>query len=86
MKICVLVKDVPDAAVQKRIDPGTMRLDRSGENTLNPFDTHAIEAAMQLKEGGELQVDEIVIGNGLPGEGTRALLAAFRAYAWSLAQ
>jgi electron transfer flavoprotein beta subunit len=60
LKICVLVKDVPDAAVQKRIDPGTMRLDRSGENTLNPFDTHAIEAAMQLKEGGELQVDEIV--------------------------
>lgn len=60
MKICVLVKDVPDAAVQKRIDPGTMRLDRSGENTLNPFDTHAIEAAMQLKEGCELQVDEIV--------------------------
>ena len=60
MKICVLVKDVPDAAVQKRIDPGTMRLDRSGENTLNPFDTHAIEAAMQLKEGGELQVDEVV--------------------------
>ncbi|OJU94674.1 MAG: electron transfer flavoprotein subunit alpha [Solirubrobacterales bacterium 67-14] len=55
-----MVKDVPDAAVQKRIDPGTMRLDRSGENTLNPFDTHAIEAAMQLKEGGELQVDEIV--------------------------
>jgi len=60
LKICVLVKDVPDAAVQKRIDPETMRLDRSGENTLNPFDTHAIEAAMQLKEGGELQVDEIV--------------------------
>jgi electron transfer flavoprotein beta subunit len=60
LKICVLVKDVPDAAVQKRIDPGTMRLDRSGENTLNPFDTHAIEAAMQLREGGELQVDEIV--------------------------
>jgi electron transfer flavoprotein beta subunit len=60
LKICVLVKDVPDAAVQKRIDPGTMRLDRSGENTLNPFDTHAIEAAMQLKEGGELSVDEVV--------------------------
>ncbi len=60
MKICVLVKDVPDAAVQKRIDPGTMRLDRSGENTINIFDTHAIEAAMQLKEGGELQVDEVV--------------------------
>ena len=56
MKICVLVKEVPDAAVQKRIDTGSMRLDRSGENNLNPFDTHAIEAAMQLKEGGDLQV------------------------------
>ena len=30
MKICVLVKEVPDAAVRKRIDPATGRLDRSG--------------------------------------------------------
>ena len=52
MKICVLVKEVPDAAVEKRIDPSTGRLNRSGEKNLNPFDTHAIEAAMQLKEGG----------------------------------
>ena len=52
MKICVLVKEVPDAAVEKRINPSTGRLDRSGEKNLNPFDTHAIEAAMQLKEGG----------------------------------
>ena len=55
MKICVLVKQVPDAAVAKRIDPSTSRLDRSGETNLNPFDTHAIEAAMQLKEGGALR-------------------------------
>ncbi|MCL6441706.1 MAG: electron transfer flavoprotein subunit beta/FixA family protein [Thermoleophilum sp.] len=60
MKICVLVKEVPDAAVEKRIDPQTKRLDRSGETQLNPFDTHAIEAAMQLREGGKVQVDEIV--------------------------
>ena len=52
VKICVLVKEVPDAAVQKRIDPSTGRLDRSGEKNLNPYDTHAIEAAMQIKEGG----------------------------------
>ena len=52
LKICVLVKEVPDAAVQKRIDPETKRLDRTGEKNLNPFDTHAIEAAMQIKEGG----------------------------------
>ena len=60
MKICVLVKEVPDAAVEKRIDPSTKRIDRSGEKNLNPFDTHAIEAAMQVKEGGAVEVDEIV--------------------------
>ena len=60
MKICVLVKEVPDAAVEKRIDPSTGRLDRNGEKNLNPFDTHAIEAAMQLKEGGAVDVEEIV--------------------------
>ena len=51
MKICVLVKEVPHSAVEMRIDPDTMRLDRSGETDLNPFDTHAVEAALQLKEG-----------------------------------
>ena len=60
MKICVLVKEVPDAAVEKRMDPNTKRLDRSGETTLNQFDTHAIEAAMQIREGGAADVDEIV--------------------------
>ena len=49
MKICVLVKEVPDAAVEKRIDPSTVRLNRSGEKNLNPFDTHAIEAAIQRR-------------------------------------
>ena len=60
MKICVLVKEVPDAAVEKRIDPSTGRLDRSGEKNLNPYDTHAIEAAMQIREGGDAEVEEIV--------------------------
>jgi len=59
-KIVVLVKEVPDAAVNKQLDASTGRLVRSGERTLNPFDTHAIEAALQLKEGGELSVDEVV--------------------------
>ena len=36
MKICVLVKEVPDAAFEKRIDPSTGRMDRSGEKNLNP--------------------------------------------------
>jgi electron transfer flavoprotein beta subunit len=73
VKICVLVKEVPDAAVQKRIDPSTGRMDRGGEKNLNPFDTHAIEAAMQLKEGGQLQVDEVVAVTMGPETAVRAL-------------
>ena len=73
MKICVLVKEVPDAAVEKRMDPSTGRLDRSGEKNLNPFDTHAIEAAMQIKEGGSVQVDEIVAVTMGPDSAQRAL-------------
>ena len=73
MKICVLVKEVPDAAVEKRMDPGTMRLDRGGEKNLNPFDTHAIEAAMQIKEGGTVQVDEVVAVTMGPESAQRAL-------------
>ncbi len=73
MKICVLVKEVPDAAVEKRIDPSTGRLDRSGEKNLNPYDTHAIEAAMQIREGGAVEVDEIVAVTMGPDSAVRAL-------------
>ena len=73
MKICVLVKEVPDAAVQKRIDPNTMRLDRGGEKNLNPFDTHALEAAMQIKEGGAIPVEEVVAVTMGPDSAVRAL-------------
>ena len=73
MKICVLVKEVPDAAVEKRMDPSTKRLDRSGEKNLNPFDTHAIEAAMQIREGGQAEVEEIVAVTMGPESAVRAL-------------
>src|SRR6202047_1463048 len=73
MKICVLVKEVPDAAVEKRIDPSTGRMDRSGEKNLNPYDTHAIEAAMQIKEGGVVPVEEIVAVTMGPDSAVRAL-------------
>jgi electron transfer flavoprotein beta subunit len=76
VKICVLVKEVPDAAVEKRINSSTGRLDRSGEKNLNPFDTHAIEAAMQLKEGGALGVDEVVAVTMGPESAKRALTKA----------
>ena len=56
MKIAVCVKQVPDATVSKKIDPGTKRLDRSGEAALNPTDLNAVEEALRIKEsqGGEV--------------------------------
>src|SRR3954451_18098395 len=73
VKICVLVKEVPDAAVEKRMDGNSKRLDRSGEKNLNPFDTHAIEAAMQIREGGAVDIDEIVAVTMGPESAFRAL-------------
>src|SRR6188508_3895523 len=55
------------------MDQGSKRLDRSGETTLNQFDTHAIEAAMQIREGGAAEVDEIVAVTMAPSEAGRTL-------------
>ncbi len=51
MKIVVCVKLVPDTNADKRIDPGTKRLVRTGvETVLNPFDEYGLEAALQLRD------------------------------------
>ncbi len=59
MKIVVTVKLVPDPNAEKRIDPQTKRLVRTGvETVLNPYDEYALEAGLQLKEraGGDSRV------------------------------
>jgi electron transfer flavoprotein beta subunit len=58
MKVAVCVTEVPDAGVPRRIDPATLRLDRSGEGTLNPWDLSAVEEALKLveRDGGEVVV------------------------------
>jgi electron transfer flavoprotein beta subunit len=58
VKIAVCVKHVPEGTTHARIDPQTMRLDRSGEGAINSFDTHAVEEALRIKEaqGGEVLV------------------------------
>lgn len=58
MNIAVFIKQVPDT-VEVKIDPKTGNLAREGiESTINPFDLHAVEAALQLKEqhGGKITV------------------------------
>jgi len=63
MKIVVCVKEVPDPAAPKRIDPGTKRLDRSGEGALNEFDTHALEEGLRLNEAsGDGEVVVVTMG------------------------
>jgi electron transfer flavoprotein beta subunit len=63
MKIAVCVKEVPDATAHKRIDPGTKRLDRTGEGALNAFDANAVEEALRLKAAtGEGEVVVVSMG------------------------
>ena len=58
MKIIVCVKQVPDAK-DVRLDPETNTLAREGvQSIMNPYDQHAVEEAVCLKEklGGEVTV------------------------------
>lgn len=56
MKIVVCIKQVP-ATNEARIDPETKRIVREGQKAvMNPFDTYALEEAIQLRDkfGGEV--------------------------------
>jgi electron transfer flavoprotein beta subunit len=58
LKIIVCIKQVPDTA-EIKIDPQTNTLVRAGvPSIINPFDLHAIEAGLQIREknGGEVTV------------------------------
>src|SRR5438067_6845306 len=59
MKIAVCAKAVPEQA--RRIDPETKRLDRSGEQTLNPFDANAVEEGLRLKDDAAEAEAEVVL-------------------------
>jgi electron transfer flavoprotein beta subunit len=76
MKIAVCVKAVPDAAAGRRLDPGTKRLDRSGELAISDFDTYAVEEALKLKEaGGEGEVVVVSMGPERAMDALRKALA-----------
>jgi electron transfer flavoprotein beta subunit len=78
VKIVVTVKLVPDPNAEKRIDPTTKRLVRTGvETVLNPYDEYALEAALQLKEraGGDTTVTVFSMGPEILKETLRKALA-----------
>jgi electron transfer flavoprotein beta subunit len=63
VKIAVCVKEVPEAGAARRIDPATKRLDRSGEGAISPFDLHAVEEALRLKDSqGDGEVVVVSLG------------------------
>ena len=63
MKIAVCMKEVPDAAAPKRLDPSTHRIDRSVDGALNDFDTHALEAALVVKDAAP-DTEVVVVSMG----------------------
>jgi electron transfer flavoprotein beta subunit len=74
MKIAVCVKQVPEG--NRRLDPSTKRLDRSGEGALNPFDTHAVEEALRLRDAaGEGEVVLVSMGPEKAVDALRKALA-----------
>jgi electron transfer flavoprotein beta subunit len=74
MKIAVCVKQVPEG--NRRIDPETKRLDRSGEGALNPFDANAVEEALRLKDaGGEEEIVLVSLGPAKAQDALRKALA-----------
>ncbi len=75
VKIAVCVKEVPSATSSRRLDPATNRLDRSGDSELNPFDVHALEEAVRIRESG-VDVAEIVAVCMGPESASRALTKA----------
>jgi electron transfer flavoprotein beta subunit len=76
VKIAVCVKEVPEGGSGRRIDPATMRLDRSGEAALNAFDVNAVEEALRVKEASpESEVVVVSLGPARAADSLRKALA-----------
>jgi electron transfer flavoprotein beta subunit len=73
MKIAVCVKHVPEGA--GRLDPGSKRLDRSGEGALNHFDANAVEEALRLKGDSDAEVVVVSLGPEKAADSLRKALA-----------
>ena len=90
MKIIVCIKQVPDAK-DVRLDPKTNTMAREGvESIMNPFDRHAVEESVRLKEkhGGTVTVismgppqAEAVLRDAVSCGADEAVLVSDRAFA-----
>ena len=92
MNIIICIKQVPDTA-EVKINPETGTLIREGvPSIINPFDMHAIEAGLQIKEkvGGKVTIltmgppqAENALRDALSMGGDEAILLTDRAFAGS---
>jgi electron transfer flavoprotein beta subunit len=74
VKIAVCIKEVPSASAPRRLTADG-RLDRSADGEMNPFDTHALEEAIRIRERGA-DVEEIVVVSMARAAAQRALTKA----------
>jgi electron transfer flavoprotein beta subunit len=75
MKILVAVKRVIDHPIRIRVKPDQTGVEAANlRMSMNPFDRHAVEAAVRLAEAG--QADEIVVVSIGPKAATDVLLTA----------
>jgi electron transfer flavoprotein alpha/beta subunit len=75
MKIIVCIKQVPDTA-EVRINPETNTLIRDGvPSIINPYDLHALEAAIKIKEEGSATVTALTMGPPQAEEALREAIA-----------
>ncbi|HSW62890.1 MAG TPA: electron transfer flavoprotein subunit beta/FixA family protein [Dissulfurispiraceae bacterium] len=75
MQIIVCIKQVPDTA-EVRINPETNTLIREGvPSIINPYDVHAIEAALQIREKTGGKVTVITMGPPQAEEALRESIA-----------
>ena len=75
MKILVAVKRVIDHAIRIRVKPDQTGVETANlRMSMNPFDKHAVEAAVRLAEAG--QADEIVVVTIGPKAASDVLLTA----------
>lgn len=76
MKIAVCVKEVPDPGPNRRIDPGTLRMDRSGDRSLNAYDLNAVEEGIRLRDAaGDGEVVLVSLGQSKALDSIRKGLA-----------
>jgi electron transfer flavoprotein beta subunit len=73
MKIAVCVKHVPEG--HSRLDPGSKRLDRSGEGALNHFDANAVEEALRVKGDSDTEIVVVSLGPAKAADSLRKALA-----------